>query len=162
MWRYAKLTHHPAFDIMVIGKNGTPMWFRMGCMHQRVILVVWEDWIQIDIQYRWLISLPVVYRRWWSKTCINISACCDHMVLWLPDSVFVCWLLWYTILIITCTGIKTTLLLITDVLYTTMTSSNCNIFHATGRLCWEFTQRPVTWSFDLFFDLRLNKRFSRI
>ena len=47
----------------------------------------------------------------------------------------------------------------------TMTSSNGNIFRVTGHLCGEFTgpgefpaQRPVTRSFDVFFDLRLNKR----
>ena len=43
-----------------------------------------------------------------------------------------------------------------------MTSSNGNIFRVTGHLCGEFTghrsQRPVTRSFDVFFDLRLNKR----
>ena len=49
-----------------------------------------------------------------------------------------------------------------------MTSSNGNIFRVTGPLCGEFTgpgefptQRPVTRSFDVFFDLRLNKRLSR-
>ena len=43
-----------------------------------------------------------------------------------------------------------------------MTSSNGNIFRVTGPLCGELTgpgefpaQRPVTWSFDVFFDLRL-------
>ena len=48
-----------------------------------------------------------------------------------------------------------------------MTSSNGTIFRVTGPLCGEFTgpgefptQRPVTWSFDVFFDLRLNKRLS--
>ena len=48
-----------------------------------------------------------------------------------------------------------------------MTSSNGNIFRLTGPLCGEFTgasefstQRPVTRSFDVFFDLRLNKRLS--
>ena len=48
-----------------------------------------------------------------------------------------------------------------------MTSSNGNIFRVTGPLCGEFTgpgefpaQRPVTQSFDVFFDLRLNKRLS--
>ena len=46
-----------------------------------------------------------------------------------------------------------------------MTSSNGNIFRVTGPLCGEFTgpgefptQGPVTPSFDVFFDLRLNKR----
>ena len=50
----------------------------------------------------------------------------------------------------------------------TMTSSNGNIFRVTGPLCGEFTgpgefptQRPVTWTSDVFFDLRLNKRLSR-
>ena len=43
-----------------------------------------------------------------------------------------------------------------------MTSSNGNIFHVTGQLCGEFTDlRPVTRSFDVFFYLRLNKRFSK-
>ena len=46
-----------------------------------------------------------------------------------------------------------------------MTSSNGNIFRVTGHLCGEFTvtgefpaQRPLTRSFDIFFDLCLNKR----
>ena len=49
-----------------------------------------------------------------------------------------------------------------------MTSSNGNIFRVTGPLCGEFTgpgefpsQRPVTRSFDVFFDLCLNKRLSK-
>ena len=48
-----------------------------------------------------------------------------------------------------------------------MTSSNGNIFRVTGPLCGEFTgpgeflaQRPVTRSFDVFFDLWPNKRLS--
>ena len=49
-----------------------------------------------------------------------------------------------------------------------MTSSNGNIFRVTGLLCGEFTgpgefpaQWPVTRIFDVFFDLRLNKRLSK-
>ena len=49
-----------------------------------------------------------------------------------------------------------------------MTSSNGNFFRVTGPLCGEFTgpgefptQRPVMRSFDVFFDLRLNKRLSK-
>ena len=49
-----------------------------------------------------------------------------------------------------------------------MTSSNGNIFRVIGPLCGEFTgpgefptQRPATRSFDVFFDLRLNKRLSK-
>ena len=49
-----------------------------------------------------------------------------------------------------------------------MTSSNGNIFRVTGHLCGEFTgpgefpaQRPVTQSFDVFFDLCLNKRLNK-
>ena len=52
--------------------------------------------------------------------------------------------------------------------HTMMTSSNGNIFRITRPLCGEFTcpgefpaQRPVTRSFDVFFDLRLNKRLSK-
>ena len=51
---------------------------------------------------------------------------------------------------------------------TMMTSSNENIFRVTGHLCGEFTgpreipaQRSVTRSFDVFFDLRSNKRLSK-
>ena len=51
---------------------------------------------------------------------------------------------------------------------TMMTSSNGNIFRVTGHLCGKFTgpgefhaQRPVTRSFDVFFDLRPNKRLSK-
>ena len=54
-------------------------------------------------------------------------------------------------------------------LYSIMvTSSNGNISRVTGYLCadspvtGEFpTQRPVTWSFDGFFNLRLNNRLSK-
>ena len=49
-----------------------------------------------------------------------------------------------------------------------MMSSNGSVFHVTGHLCREFTgpsefpaQRPVTQSFDVFFDLRLNKQLSK-
>ena len=49
-----------------------------------------------------------------------------------------------------------------------MTSSNGTIFRVTGPLCGELTgpgefptQRPVTRSFAVFFDLRLNKRLSK-
>ena len=49
-----------------------------------------------------------------------------------------------------------------------MTSSNGNIFRVTSPLCGEFTgpgevptQRPVTRSFDVFFDLCLNKRLNK-
>ena len=37
-----------------------------------------------------------------------------------------------------------------------MTSSNENISRVTGPLCGEFPrgQRQVTWSFDVFFDMR--------
>ena len=51
---------------------------------------------------------------------------------------------------------------------TMMTSSNGSIFRVTGPLCGEFTglgefptQRPVTRCFDVFCDLRLNKRLSK-
>ena len=54
------------------------------------------------------------------------------------------------------------------ILWNMMTSSNGNIFRVTGPLCGEFTspgefptQRPVMWSFDVFFDLHLNKWLSK-
>ena len=47
-----------------------------------------------------------------------------------------------------------------------MTSSNGNIFRVAGPLCGEFTlefpsRRPMTRSFDVLFDLCLNKRLSK-
>ena len=43
-----------------------------------------------------------------------------------------------------------------------MTSSNGNIFRVTGHLCGVFpSQRPVTRSFDVYFDLRLNNWLSK-
>ena len=49
-----------------------------------------------------------------------------------------------------------------------MTSSNGYIIRVTGPLCGEFTgpgefpiQRPVARRFDVFFDLRVNKRLSK-
>ena len=49
-----------------------------------------------------------------------------------------------------------------------MTSSNGNIIRVNGHLCGEFTdpgefptQRPVTWSFDVYLYLRLNKRLCK-
>ena len=50
-----------------------------------------------------------------------------------------------------------------------MTSSNGNIFRVTGPMCGEFTghrwitrTRPVRRSLGVFFDLRLNKRLSKL
>ena len=45
-----------------------------------------------------------------------------------------------------------------------MMSSNGNLFGVTGPFCGEFSghpQRPVTWNFDVFFDLCLNKRLGK-
>ena len=43
-----------------------------------------------------------------------------------------------------------------------MTSLNGKIFRVTGPLCGEIpSKRPATRSFDVFFDLHLNKRFSK-
>ena len=57
---------------------------------------------------------------------------------------------------------------IRDTCWYMMTSSNGNIFRVTGHLCEEFTSlrwiprtTPVTRSFDVFFDLCLNRRLSK-
>ena len=42
-----------------------------------------------------------------------------------------------------------------------MTSSNGNIFRVAGHMGEFPAQRPVTRSFDVFFDLRMNKRLSK-
>ena len=55
-----------------------------------------------------------------------------------------------------------------SVFWVMMTSSNGNIYRVTGHLYGEFTgpgefptQRPVTLSFNVIFDLRLNQRLSK-
>ena len=55
-----------------------------------------------------------------------------------------------------------------DTCWYMMTSSNGNIFRVTGHLCGEFTSvrwiprtTPVTRSFDVFFDLCLNRQLSK-
>ena len=54
---------------------------------------------------------------------------------------------------------RAVLYLMAGLCYIMMTSPNGNIFCVTGPLCGESpTQRPVTRSFDVFFDLRVNKR----
>ena len=60
------------------------------------------------------------------------------------------------------------LLIVILIVNVMMTSSNGTIFRVTGHLCGEFTgsgefpaQRPVTRSFDVFFDLHPNKRSSK-
>ena len=74
-------------------------------------------------------------------------------------------------------GIATVIIILTEIWSTIiiveprhhmMTSSNGNIFRVTGHLCGEFTgprwvpaQKPVTRSFDVFFDLRPNKRLGK-
>ena len=54
---------------------------------------------------------------------------------------------------------------ITEIRHSVMTSSNGNIFRATGPLCGvhgEFpAQRPVTQSFDVCIDMHTNKRLSK-
>ena len=58
----------------------------------------------------------------------------------------------------------------TSTAWSMMTSSNGNIYRVTGHLCGESNspvpgefpaQRPVTRSFDVFFDIRLNKRLGK-
>ena len=71
----------------------------------------------------------------------------------------------YAILVV---SYKTTFCVIDMIQWSMMTSSNENIFRVTGLLCWdspttgEFpAQRPVTRSYDVFFDLRLNQQLSK-
>ena len=63
---------------------------------------------------------------------------------------------------------ESVIILTTETIGSMMTSSNGNIFRITGHLCGEFTgpgefptQRPVTRNFDVYFDLRPNKRLSK-
>ena len=67
-----------------------------------------------------------------------------------------------------CNGTLVSRKWVTTTVTVMMTSSNGNIFRVTGQLCGEFTgtgefptQRPVTRSFDVYFDLRPNKRLNK-
>ena len=67
-----------------------------------------------------------------------------------------------------CTGENLMKLALVDenIPYRIITPSNENIFRVISHLCGEFTdefpaQRPVTRSFDVFFDLRPNERLSK-
>ena len=71
-------------------------------------------------------------------------------------------------ILLTVFGTLVAVFLIVQVRVRHETSPNRNIFRVTGPLCGEFTghgefpsQRPVTRIFDVFFDLRLNKRLSK-
>ena len=74
--------------------------------------------------------------------------------------IYTLYAIWITAL---CYEMKYIILLIAVLLLLyIMTSSNGNIFGVTGHLCGAFPpERPVTRSFDIFFDLRLNKRLSK-
>ena len=67
--------------------------------------------------------------------------------------------IWYRCMV----EFETSLLISYSVLvHNMMTSSNGNFFRVTGYLWGEFpTQRPVTRSFDVYFDLRPDKRLSK-
>ena len=85
--------------------------------------------------WRSVVISPVLYSRWWNAVTSLVG-----------------WLNHYP----------------SNVAAFMMTSSNGSIFRVTDPLCGEFTgpgefptQRPVTRSFDVFFDLRLNKRLSK-
>ena len=85
-----------------------------------------------------------------TKIIVIISLTCHH---------FYCWNGAHARLVLSATDIA---------LWCMMTSSNGNIFRVTGPLCGEFTspgefptQRPVTRSFDVFFDPCLNKRLGK-
>ena len=94
-------------------------------------------------------TLKPIERTWnmW-RHAINTHNITWHAI----DCVNHPWLLW-------CDNYSDTLLSISMV-----TSSNGNIFRVTGHLRGEFTAPrwiPYTRSFDVFFDLRLNKRLSK-
>ena len=76
------------------------------------------------------------------------------------------WMLWNRHSSIVCIKAQQTIQLLSPLSKTfMMTSSNGSIFRVTCPLCGEFTgdpsQRPVTRSFDVFFDLHLNKRLRK-
>ena len=114
------------------------LWPQMYCHYQHVWIKQWYAWLPWGSErpiFKYTNRIPnPICRRWFNLWCTKTS---------LKGTKFA-------------------------PMHTMMTSSNGNIFRVTGPLCGEFTgpgefpiQRPVTRSFDVFFDLRLNKRLSK-
>ena len=104
-----------------------------------------QDAIQVSTFYR------VVYRK-----NMHTNELC--VVLWLCHQTLCNSCDWFTTIGVSSPALRQSLDCPSDM----MTSSNGNIFRVTGPLWAESTggfssQRPVTRSFDVFFDLRLNK-----
>ena len=105
------------------------------------------------------VKLIILFRDVALDTCIHAPKCHKACVLMqLPNHVF-------KTLVCNYTHMKQRGVIFRQCM---MTSSNGNIFRVTGHLCGEFTghgefpaQRPVTRSFDVFLDLRLNKRLGK-
>ena len=90
--------------------------------------------------------------------CLRVSVAADHYWIWKWDMAEMIGAIWFSSLY------RCRCLFIPYM----MTTSNGNIFHVTGPLWGEFTgpgefpsQWPVRQSFDVFFDLCLNKRLSK-
>ena len=108
----------------------------------------------------WRIALTIRLKIIQRKMPLELIYKINNPMLWYFKSVY------HTATFIFIT--KTSIVFLSLVSENMMTSSNGNIFRVTGPLCGEFTgpgefptQRPVTRSFDVFFDLRLNKRLSK-
>ena len=130
---------------------------RGGWVNKIDIMLIAKDCICVEIDSLWLMSVKVQLYSW---LCFNLYVLSCLLEALSVLSIIV-WFI-YPYLSVTIDS------LVSHVPYTMMTSSNGNIFRVTGPLCGEFTgpgefptQRPVTRSFDVYFDLRLNKRLCK-
>ena len=148
------------------------------------LLIVTYNLLYHVPKYDWAMCLHLCLRArrmkccrgscWYRCPCLSALtlrreadvSCSEILLLDVMSRVHVTFYVWRNLSIIT-NGRLTNLSLIHNddmTWHGMMTSSNGSIFRVTGPLCGEFTgpgefpaQRPVTRSFDVFFDLRLNK-----
>ena len=121
----------------------------------------------------WEFKVWIVGSMGWRKTLTPLLAhCVSKTILYLSDKHYIIFYvkscvncLTFCIICVTC---QPALVIFREQCTAMMASSNGNIFRVTWPLCGEFTgsgefptQRPVTRSLDVFFDLRLDKRLSK-
>ena len=113
------------------------------------MMVIWAHWAP-KFERTWLVGITLVGKYNDNYICI----------IWITSVMFL-----PTLLVLWAETLKARGSFHWRSLRRMMTSLNGNMFRVTGHLCGEFTgrrsQRQVTRSFDVFFDLRLNKRLSK-
>ena len=175
LWRHCNVDCCDVCDVLLV-------WCIVGC-------IVWcMLWCRLMEGYAWVIHSAVMcyvigrwklcrgwMDKWWTYEwidCWMVNDSQKHERLGGAEWLFImsrqCFM-WYLIFVfVACFCVLSGLFILWRINILMMTSSNGNIFRVTGPWWGEFTghwwfpsQRPVTRSFGVFFDLRLNKRLSK-